>query len=134
MMRLYLISFYLTCMAASVPAMAAEDPKPHHPAKDMQLHTELYSNWKTPKGNSCCNNADCYPTRARFNKQTGLWEAMRRKTERWIVIPKSVYDNDDPNRLESPDGQAHLCAPDFNDPKEDKVDVIRCFRPPGWEI
>ncbi|TSC69597.1 MAG: hypothetical protein G01um101456_84 [Parcubacteria group bacterium Gr01-1014_56] len=122
------ISFFLTCIVVSLPAIAAED-KPHHPPQDMKLHAEFYSNWKKADGDSCCNNADCYPTKARFNEQSGLWEALRREDKRWIRIPRAVYDNTDPNRPDSPDGRAHLCAPNPKDMGRDNRDVnVYCFR------
>lgn len=85
---------------------------PHHPPQDMLLHERFYSTWNTHGGDSCCNRGDCYPTRAVFDDALGLWRAERREDHRMIVIPKSVYDPDHPEReRESPDGQSHLCAP-----------------------
>lgn len=85
---------------------------PHHPPQDMLLHEKFYSTWKTHSGDSCCNNGDCYPTRAKFDKNIGLWRAERREDHKMILIPKSVYDPENPEReRESPDGQSHLCAP-----------------------
>lgn len=105
--------FYVFCMCLMASAVAAQDTMPmHHPPQDMQLHIKYYQYWQRPNGKgSCCNENDCYPTQARFDPKTGTWWAMRREDNKWIEIPKWIYDNNDPNRPESPDGQSHLCAP-----------------------
>lgn len=37
----------------------------HHPLQDQLLHEKFYSSWHMPDNPvlSCCNSADCYPTR-----------------------------------------------------------------------
>lgn len=83
-----------------------------HPQQDMMLHTKFYQFWQRPDGQGdCCKDKDCYPTKARFDPKTGTWWAVRREDQKWIEVPKSIYDNNDPNRPDSPDGQSHLCAP-----------------------
>lgn len=84
-----------------------------HPPQDMALHEKFYSNWKRHKTNGdCCDNRDCYPTRAVFDEALGLWKAQRREDGKMLIIPRDVYDPDHPElERESPDGRAHLCAP-----------------------
>ena len=73
----------------------------------MPLHEKFYSTWFMPDEphKSCCNNADCYPTRVQFHD--GQWWAMRREDGKYIPIPwKKVEIN-----RNNPDGRNHLCAP-----------------------
>lgn len=85
-----------------------------HPPQDILLHQRFYSTWRRPSGGDCCNNRDCYPTRAVFDETLGLWRAERREDRKMVVIPKSIYDPENPNERQSPDGQSHLCAPPPN--------------------
>lgn len=115
--------FTLLCVMFLVPVsvMAEEVAHNGHPPQDQQLHAQFYSKWQRNDGKgSCCNERDCYPTAARFNSETGLWEAERREDGAWLEIPKWVYDNNNPNAPNSPDGRSHLCAPIPN--VEDHVD------------
>ncbi len=65
-------------------------------------HHDQYEQWKQPdNGASCCNNADCRPTRARMTDRE-TWEAWN--GYRWIPIPPLKV-----LRMQSPDGRSHLC-------------------------
>lgn len=140
-MRIYSVLLALALIALPLPVFA--EPPMHHPQKDMQMHTEFYQYWKKSDGkSSCCGKGDCYPTAAHFDKKSGLWWAMRKQDKKWIEIPKSVYDNDDPEAPQSPDGRSHLCAPappdsstanatgpySYSEMKGTPVEVY-CFRP-----
>jgi hypothetical protein len=78
-----------------------------HPAADVPMHEKFYSGWFRPDmpTQSCCSNADCYPTEARRTR--GQWQAKRREDGKWMDIPASKIEM---NR-DSPDGRNHLCAP-----------------------
>ena len=69
----------------------------------------------------CCNDQDCRPTRARWNK--GHWEAQ--KDGRWIRIP-----NEKISREQSIDSRPHICAPPTSHPKF-HADYVFCFVKPG---
>lgn len=89
----------------------------NHPPQDAQLHEQFYSTWQMPNGgqpraNSCCNKADCYPTPMR--NVGGTWFAKRREDGRWIAIPDSKLEQNQPDMRESPDGQSHVCMPPPN--------------------
>jgi len=90
-----------------VPAKLLAQEHRHHPAADMPLHEQFYSNWYMPDepNKSCCNKADCYPTQVKFHD--GQWWAMRREDGKYIPVPwKKVEIN-----RNNPDGRNHLCAP-----------------------
>jgi hypothetical protein len=112
-----------------------------HPPEDRAIHEQFYSHWMQKNGKQpCCGGQDCYPTAARFNPVTGLWEALRREDKKWVTIPKGVYDAQNPYEIRSPDGRAHLCAPSPANtdwlwenlfPGVPKSDLIYCFTPGG---
>lgn len=61
-----------------------------------------YTDWRIPTtGGSCCNNADCRPTRARQDDD-GRWEAW--DGARWLSVPPLAVLS-----MPSPDGRSHLC-------------------------
>lgn len=116
--RLILLALGLTLLVAigfairRSPARADDHMMPQHPPEHLLLHEQFYSKWKRHEdGGSCCNKRDCYPTKAVFDESLGLWRARRREDGKMLVIPKSVYDPDNPDEAISPDGQSHLCAP-----------------------
>jgi hypothetical protein len=83
---------------------------------------DIYMDWKTDTGMSCCNDGDCYPTEAKFER--GQWYALRREDQRWLAIPDKAVLKDG----STPDGKAHLCAPA---PITEEDMRIYCFRPPA---
>lgn len=100
-------------VALALPAFAQHN----HPPQDAQVHEQFYSTWQMPNGgqpraNSCCNKADCYPTPMR--NVAGTWFAKRREDGRWIAIPESKLEQNQPDMRESPDGQSHVCMPPPN--------------------
>jgi hypothetical protein len=88
-------------------AAVAQEEHRHHPAQDMELHEKFYSTWFMPDepSKSCCNMADCYPTRVKY--QDGQWWALRREDQKYIPIPWRKVEINRSN----PDGRNHLCAP-----------------------
>ena len=76
---------------------------------------DIYKLWHPPAnpGTSCCNNADCRPTRA-FVDDEGKWRAWNGVT--WLQVPQ--------DRVLPPDyagdGRSHLC---------EKEQFIYCFTP-----
>ena len=102
----------------------------HHPPQDEGLHATFYSNWiRKDTKTTCCNNRDCYPTAAKFDKATRLWWAQRREDGKWLPIPKKVYDNDNPDEVQSPDGRPHLCAPKPGTLLGYGQNFVYCFTP-----
>jgi hypothetical protein len=65
---------------------------------------DIYKNWHPPlnQGTSCCNNADCRPTRA-FVGDDGHWRAWNGST--WLVVPQDRLLPTD----FAGDGRSHLC-------------------------
>lgn len=63
-----------------------------------------YEDWRMPDHpeSSCCNNADCRPTRA-FTDSDGNWHAWNGST--WLEVPKAKLL---PTDLKH-DGRSHLC-------------------------
>lgn len=92
--------------AAFVTAAKAQEHR-HHPAADMPIHEQFYSNWYMPDQptKSCCNKMDCYPTVIEY--RNGAVYARRREDGKFILVPASKIER---NR-DSPDGRNHLCAP-----------------------
>jgi hypothetical protein len=70
-----------------------------------------YSQWKNLSGMNCCNNIDCYPTQARYER--GQWYGKRREDGVWLRIPPHAYDGraGDSGVGAPGDGMAHMCAP-----------------------
>ena len=65
---------------------------------------DIYSDWQRPDvGGSCCNAADCRPTRA-FLGDDGRWRAWDGRG--WLVVPPSKLLPTD----KAGDGRSHLCA------------------------
>src|SRR6185312_14468273 len=59
-----------------------------HPQQDAHLHDTFYSKWMQHDGKtSCCNDKDCYPTKAHKDPVTGRWYAERREDHKMIRIP-----------------------------------------------
>lgn len=76
---------------------------------------EPYTNWRQPSNPavSCCDSADCRPTRARIN-DAGNWEAWN--GTHWLVVPWGrVLPTDYAH-----DGRSHLC---------EKSGLVYCFSP-----
>lgn len=111
----FFVGFVFWIVESSQPAHAHE-----HPPEHAQLHNEFYKDLKQPNNPSagCCNDQDCYPTRARFDGVN--WWAVRREDGKWLKVPTEKV-----NAEKSPDGQAHLCA--FS---PHGGDVVLCFVPP----
>jgi hypothetical protein len=76
---------------------------------------DLYKAWHPPDNpkTSCCNNADCRPTRA-YVDENGVWRAWDGPF--WRVVPpeKTLPDNF------AGDGRSHLC---------ENAGHIYCFTP-----
>lgn len=118
----------VSCLLVSSAAFAQHAHSPghsQHPPEHAQLHNQFYAQWQRPgnKG-SCCNDRDCYPTKAKF--EDGKWWAQRREDGKWLPVPREVYDPDNPQMVQSPDGQPHLCAPPPNVAGY-PIDFIFCF-------
>jgi hypothetical protein len=79
-----------------------------------QMH-DIYKSWHPPNypSSSCCNNADCRPTRA-FVDGEGRWRAWNGST--WLVVPR---DRVLPTNYAG-DGRSHLC---------ERNELIFCFVP-----
>jgi len=98
--------------APTTPPMG--DPMGRHGVGHADRH-DLYKTWHPPDNpkTSCCNNADCRPTRA-YVDDSGTWRAWNGLL--WLVIP--------PERLLptdlAGDGRSHLCENEGH---------IYCFTP-----
>lgn len=81
-------------------------------------HAEMhdrYRHWSPPgnPGTSCCNDADCRPTRA-FVDTEGNWRAWNGSA--WLIVPQERMLPAD----YAGDGRCHLCA---------REDTVYCFSP-----
>jgi len=85
----------------------AQEHHSGHTAADITIHEKFYSTWFMPDQptKSCCNQADCYPTQAKF--EDGHWMAQRREDGKFIPIPPQKIER---NR-DNPDGRSHVCMP-----------------------
>jgi hypothetical protein len=92
------------------PATAEQEH--YHPPEHAQLHHKFYAGWNIPNGgqerkNSCCNRVDCAP--AKVKREGGTWFVWKEIDSRWIVIPESLLEHNQPDPRESPDGRSHVC-------------------------
>ena len=95
-------------------AMSALAQSGEHGDGHAEMH-DIYQHWHTPLNPriSCCNNADCRPTRA-FVDDNGIWRAWNGST--WLQVPQErVLPTD-----YAGDGRSHLCETDG---------FIYCFTP-----
>jgi|SRR5215470_8652788 len=79
-----------------------------------EMH-DIYKHWQRPghPGATCCNNADCRPTRA-FVDGEGHWRAWNGSA--WLLVPQErVLPSD-----YAGDGRSHLC---------EKAGFVYCFSP-----
>lgn len=97
-MRIHLIALGLFLASGAM----AQDHLGDHGYGHEKMHP-VYKDWKSNQGFSCCNDADCRPTRA-FMGDDGLWRAFA--DGRWIVIPADRLLH-----MTSPDGRSHICMP-----------------------
>lgn len=75
---------------------------------------DAYKEWKQPgTGASCCNDADCRPTRA-YMGDDGLWRAW--DGHRWLTVPADKVLPTD----HAKDGRSHFC---------EMNGVVFCFSP-----
>jgi hypothetical protein len=109
--------FLLVLTATGGPGAFGQDSADHigrHGVGHTQMH-DVYKGWHPP-GNpktSCCNNADCRPTRA-YVDENGTWRAWNGLF--WLVIPPERIL---PTDLAG-DGRSHLC---------ENAGYIYCFTP-----
>ena len=95
-------------------AMSAFAQSGEHGDGHAEMH-DIYKDWHPPlnQGTSCCNNADCRPTRA-FVDDDGNWRAWNGST--WLQVPQErVLPTD-----YAGDGRSHLC---------EKEGFVYCFTP-----
>jgi hypothetical protein len=85
-----------------------------HGVGHAEMHS-IYKNWHPPQnpGTSCCNNADCRPTRA-FVDNDGHWRAWNGSA--WLSIPQERVL---PANFAG-DGRSHIC---------EKNGFVYCFSP-----
>jgi len=76
---------------------------------------DVYKTWHPPlnPGTSCCNNADCRPTRA-YVDFDGSWRAWNGSA--WLLVPQERMLPTD----YAGDGRSHLC---------EKGGFVYCFTP-----
>ncbi len=66
---------------------------------------DAYKSWTSPyDGGSCCNEAECRPTRAQ-QLEDGSWEAWVEGA--WRKVPRRAMM--EPDKLK--DGRSHVCSP-----------------------
>ena len=104
-----LAAAWLLALATSAFAQSGEHGDGH-----LQMH-DIYQHWRPPlnPGTSCCNDADCRPTRA-FVDDHGQWRAWNGSA--WLMVPQErVLPTD-----YAGDGRSHLC---------EKEGFVYCFTP-----
>jgi hypothetical protein len=79
-----------------------------------EMH-HIYKNWHSPANPavSCCNDADCRPTRAKVD-ESGHWFAWN--GHKWLSVPSRALLPPDA----AGDGRSHIC---------ERQDFIYCFTP-----
>ena len=65
---------------------------------------DIYHDWKTRNGTSCCHDRDCAPATATAIGD-GAWSVVQGGTT-YLVPPRVVLP------IPSPDGRSHLCVID----------------------
>jgi hypothetical protein len=96
--------FTLLLVPASATLATGQDHAGYHGQGHARWHETFYKNLKIPGSKtSCCNLADCRPTKIRSNGDH--YEIM--KDGRWIRVPPDKIV-----KVTAPDGGAHICAPD----------------------
>jgi len=113
---LFGMAIVLGAAIASVRAQRAntEHYSGQHGDGHAQMHN-IYEHWHPPlnPGTSCCNNADCRPTRAYVDGE-GHWRAWNGAA--WLSVPQErVLPSD-----YAGDGRSHLC---------EKDGFVYCFTP-----
>jgi hypothetical protein len=109
--HLAMLLFALPLIGVAVAAFAQSG---HHGDGHAEGH-DIYKRWTPPNNpnTSCCNNADCRPTRAYVDDE-GHWRAWNGAM--WLIVP--------PDRVLPPDfagdGRSHLC---------EMEQFIYCFTP-----
>ena len=91
-----------------------DDAQGRHGEGHAEMH-DIYKHWSPPlnPGTSCCNNADCRPTRA-FVDSDGHWRAWNGSA--WLLVPQErVLPTD-----YAGDGRSHLC---------ENEGFVYCFSP-----
>ncbi|MBV8187942.1 MAG: hypothetical protein JOY64_17075 [Alphaproteobacteria bacterium] len=113
------LSRLLVCMFAVAAGLAlggalALAQSGQHGDGHAAMH-DIYKNWHPPQnpGTSCCNNADCRPTRA-FVDDDGHWRAWNGSA--WLSIPQERVL---PANFAG-DGRSHIC---------EKDGFVYCFAP-----
>jgi len=91
-----------------------DDAQGRHGDGHAEMH-DIYKGWHPP-GNpftSCCNDADCRPTRA-FVDDDGRWRAWNGSG--WLIVPQERVLPAD----HAGDGRSHLC---------EREGFVYCFTP-----
>ena len=114
--------FLFVLIATSATGAFGQDSADHdsgdhigqHGVGHGEMH-DVYKAWHPPDNpkTSCCNNADCRPTRA-FVDDDGTWRAWNGRL--WLMVPSGRLL---PTDLAG-DGRSHLC---------EKAGYIYCFTP-----
>jgi hypothetical protein len=101
-------------VAARAQTVDTEPPSGRHGDGHAQMH-DIYEHWHPPlnPGTSCCNNADCRPTRAYVDNE-GQWRAWNGAA--WLPVPQERVLPAD----YAGDGRSHLC---------EKAGFVYCFTP-----
>jgi hypothetical protein len=92
----------LTLLGAAMCSSEGHAQSGNHGDGHAEMHP-TYETWKDHRGFSCCNDADCRPTRA-YLGDDGLWRAFA--DGHWMIVPKDRVLS-----IPSPDGRSHICAP-----------------------
>ena len=71
----------------------------------------FYETWKRPPSRviSCCSSRDCYAAPIRPGLNGGI-EYFHKWTKTWASIPANVLEHNQPDALDSPNHEAHICA------------------------
>ncbi len=104
---------YLVTVVWQIPLTAMAQSGAHGDGH-AEMH-DVYKHWHPPlnPGTSCCNDADCRPTRAYVDGE-GRWRAFNGSA--WLVIPQERVLPAD----YAGDGRSHLC---------EKDGFVYCFSP-----
>lgn len=114
-----IIGVVITFIVIAVLAERSYGAGHNHPPEVSQLHDQFYASWLRPDNRqegrrwvSCCNKHDCFP--AEIKRIGGTWFATSRWTQQVVPIPEHLFEHNQPDPRESPDGLNHACINPIN--------------------
>jgi len=108
--RLFIAAVVIVGIAFFATIAKAQHVHPDETITDPKV-AKFYEQWKRPPSRviSCCSSRDCYAAPIRPGPN-GKIEYFHKWTQTWAVIPQSVLEHNQPDAMDSPNHEAHICA------------------------